>query len=282
MLDWICDALGDEGLHEGAYTAPNGARYLISFPYAEKMEAEEERRQHAAPIPDEMQPDGALAQWLSRENPALPPLKTSVTALVHSMLRQAGDEEETPEQKRQLPAFLPPEKPLFLQESQSLSGAERGTVIHRALGLMDLALCRQGRIREALDTLADQGIFTHPEARVLKSPSAFQAISAFYESDVGQQMLASPHVRREWSFTLSLHTEDGEFVQGTIDLCFEKDNAWVLCDYKTDALDEDALRDRYTKQLTLYAQALSQITGKPVRTICIYSLHLKKTISVHE
>ena len=282
MLDWIVDALGTPALQEGLYTAPNGSRWMITFPQAEKLEAAMDQASYTAPQTDDAPPSDEVFRLLSRKNPVLPVLKTSVTALAHQMLPQSEEEEETPKVKRQIPVFLPPEKPLFLQETHSLTGAERGSVIHKALGLADLADCREGRIGEALDQLIDAHVFPPQESSVLSSPSARAAIEAFYLSPLGVRLLKSPRVHREWSFTLSLHTGEGEFVQGTIDLCFTEQDGWVLCDYKTDALTEDELIARYQKQLHLYALALKQITGMPVREIYLYSLHLKKALLLDE
>ena len=60
--------------------------------------------------------------------------------------------------------------------------------------------------------------------------------------------------------------ENGEtLVQGVIDCCFEERGGWVLLDYKTDGGDVQEILARYREQITLYARALHEITGLPVR-----------------
>ena len=75
--------------------------------------------------------------------------------------------------------------------------------------------------------------------------------------------------------------EEIMLVQGIIDAYFEEDGELVLVDYKTDRVaGVQELRDRYQIQLDLYERALQQITGKKVREKLIYSVSLRKTISL--
>ncbi|MBR6525319.1 MAG: UvrD-helicase domain-containing protein [Clostridia bacterium] len=282
MLDWVADALGSRALaQEGYYTASqSGSRWHILFPQAARMLRDEDAP--ALPIPpfDLAEPDQACTEQMQREKAELPVLKTSVTALVHHMLREAGDEEETPGTKRRELRFDPADRPRFLQEQGKLTGAERGTAIHRALGLLPLNFIQENRFADAVRDLATRGVFSPREMTALSSPHARKAMQQFYLSDLGKRMLCSSRIEREWSFTWHLHSDLGEYVQGTIDLCFMEDGQWILCDYKTDALDEEALKDRYQKQLQLYARALTEITGIPVKEMHLYSLHLNKAVSL--
>ena len=279
MLSWVTDALGPEALlREGPYTAENGSRWLITYPQAEKFSRDEDLALTRIPPLDPTAPDTDTCRRMAREKVVLPPLKASVTQLAHQLLRQAGSEEESAADKRNELRFLPPDRPQFLQEKQSLTGAERGTVLHRALGLMPLEPCREGRVFAALHQLLNRGIFTAEEEQVLLSHRAEDALHQFFTSSLGQRMLLSPRVQREWSFTQRLENMDCAYIQGTIDLCFTENDAWVLCDYKTDALDEDSLKERYQTQLSMYKQALETITKMPVREVCLYSLHLGKAI----
>ena len=53
---------------------------------------------------------------------------------------------------------------------------------------------------------------------------------------------------------------------GIIDVYFEEEDGLVVLDYKTDRVrTADELVRRYQSQLTYYARALSQITGKAVK-----------------
>ena len=120
-----------------------------------------------------------------------------------------------------------------------------------------------------------------PEApMVAVSPAALSQMSGFYLSPLGRRMLRSPVVRREWAFDLHLKSRLAEYVQGVIDLCFIEGGEWVLCDYKTDRVPPDTLKERYRSQLELYKQALEDITGRKVRQTLLYSLSLGREIPI--
>ena len=211
------------------------------------------------------------------------PLKTSVTSLarkdvLHDPL-PLTDADEDSESKRQpetivMPLRLSelPQKPAFMQEKQ-ITGAERGTLIHRALSLLNLEQLRastdlDGAVREQIDDMIRRGCFTIEEGFLLDVGSMVR----FFRSDLGQRVLASPDVRSEWSFNY-LMDEQGTLLQGVIDCAFEENGCWVLADYKTDRiLDEDAFVERYTMQLNWYARALEAITGRKVSEMWLYAL----------
>ena len=80
-------------------------------------------------------------------------------------------------------------------------------------------------------------------------------------------------------------------VQGVIDLFYTNANGeLILCDYKTDRLTKEELRDpaaaaqmlsaRHGRQLSYYAMALEEICGKRPDRILIYSLPLGGTVDV--
>ena len=56
---------------------------------------------------------------------------------------------------------------------------------------------------------------------------------------------------------------EGVLIEGVVDLAFEEDGRWMVIDFKTDR-DLDPGLDMYKRQLTLYASAIAQATGKPV------------------
>ena len=214
---------------------------------------------------------------------AAAPLKTSVTSLARKDVLKdplpLTDADEDSESKRQpetivMPLRLSelPQKPAFMQEKK-ITGAERGTLIHRALSLLNLNGLRtsddlDGAVREQIDDMIRRGCFTIEEGFLLDVGS----MARFFRSELGQRMLASHDVRSEWSFNY-LMDEEGTLLQGVIDCAFEENGFWVLADYKTDRiLDEDAFVERYTMQLNWYARALEAITGRRVSEMWLYAL----------
>ena len=133
--------------------------------------------------------------------------KTSVTRLAHETALKE-EEDETADTKRrplELSRALPP-LPDFMKKETGLSAADRGTAMHRVLGLLDLnkvrdiaslpILDRTAPIRAELDRLLSLGLLTQPEYDTLQS----HQIAAFLLSPLGQRMLQSPEVHREWPF----------------------------------------------------------------------------------
>ena len=219
-------------------------------------------------------------------------IKRSVTAIIRKAEQEAfgpEDEEETPEDKRiperfsralrkydmsRLPPFMtvPPEK----------QGAWRGTVMHRFLSLADLERiraagpCLENEIFRMRDEMRSSGVFSDEEADVIDTAD----IAGFFSSDIGQRMLASPEIHREWGFNL-LREEERMLVQGVIDCAFLENGDWVLLDYKTDRVeDPEAFCEAYRPQLAWYAAALEKLTGRKVSEKCLYALSTGQTYPV--
>ena len=179
-------------------------------------------------------------------------------------------------------AALPP---WLAGEEAAVSGAQRGTVLHKALQYITPAANQtMATLRREIDAFVRQGLLSREEAKLVYVP----VLAAFCQSDIGRRMAESPELHREYPFTVLLaggdplpETETGEqiLIQGVIDCLFREDDAWILVDYKSDRLETaDAFRSRYAVQLALYKRAVEQITHRPVEETYIYSLHLQQEI----
>lgn len=125
----------------------------------------------------------------------------------------------------------------------------------------------------------------------------FEGLAAFWQSAIGAQLLEqSAFIRRELPFTARLDaatlarlgaTEfsavgSSEFVivQGVIDLAVLLPSEIWLLDFKTDHFPAGQLSERihlYRPQLELYAQAISQIQGRPVTRRWLHFLSRRHT-----
>lgn len=179
-------------------------------------------------------------------------------------------------------AALPP---WLAGEEAAVSGAQRGTALHKALQYITPAADQTtATLRREIDAFVRQGLLSREEAKLVYVP----VLAAFCQSDIGRRMAESPELHREYPFTVLLaggdplpETEMGEqiLIQGVIDCLFREDDAWILVDYKSDRLETaDAFRRRYAVQLALYKRAVEQITHRPVEETYIYSLHLQQEI----
>ncbi|MBI2376341.1 MAG: UvrD-helicase domain-containing protein [Deltaproteobacteria bacterium] len=140
------------------------------------------------------------------------------------------------------------------------SGRRFGTLVHSILAHVDLDADREGVARLAwvhgttLGAPAD-------EIRHAVDP----VVAALGHSLLARARAAS-EVRREWPFVLDLSAdglEDGDVIEGSIDLAFLEGGAWHVVDFKTDA-DLDPHFDAYRRQVRWYMYAISGRAKAPV------------------
>jgi len=235
--------------------------------------------------------EGNFSTWETPAENAGMPIKTSVSAIAKKAatgdplpLTDAEEDESTKRVEEEIVSPLRmselPSRPAFMEE-RVVTGAERGTLMHRALSLIPLEKMRgagslYGAVKEAIHDMADREIFTYQEVMQLY----LKGVADFFGSSLGQRMLRSPRVQREWAFNLVMD-ERGTILQGVIDCAFLEDGAWVLVDYKTDRItDEEAFMQRYQGQIGWYAAALERITGLPVKERYLYSISLTKAFAL--
>ena len=177
------------------------------------------------------------------------------------------------------------QRPAFL-EKQPLSAAQRGTAMHAFMEHADFLRGREDIRREA-DRLQTAGYLTEEQRRSLNLPR----LSRFFESELCERMLCSPRWLREQHFTVEIPPAflgyplpsqsegEGIVVQGIADSVFLEDGGWVIVDYKTDSVSTgEELADRYRQQLRIYAYALGQVLGGPVRECWLYSFALDRAV----
>jgi ATP-dependent exoDNAse (exonuclease V) beta subunit len=91
-------------------------------------------------------------------------------------------------------------------------------------------------------------------------PAALEVVSAALAHPL---MLAASACTCCREMPLLLKLDDGALVEGRVDLAFRDESGWVVVEFKTDTADQL----RYRRQLQLYAAALSQATGLPVKGV---------------
>ena len=283
MMDWVMQTVEPAlNLENGApYQTDNGAVFRVFRVNAAELAEDEGPKTAPAPAPDFGDYSQRTEKLLSRTLPESRPFKVSVSAIAKKR-PEKEDEEETPETKRNVSRVQTEDRPRFLQDS-SMTAAEKGTAVHKALGLIDYGVLRGPQapspalISGELDRLLAGRQLTQAERAVLRP----EDLAAFFASPAGRRALSSPLVRREWSFNLMAGKDT--MVQGVLDLCFLEEDEWVLVDYKTDYVTEmDTLLNRYAAQLGWYRRALETLTGRKVREALIYSVRLGETAAVPE
>lgn len=176
-------------------------------------------------------------------------------------------------------------KPLAIAAADEVvTGAQWGTLMHEAMQWLPVKKYTQKSMTDMLDSLQVEGKFSDEERSLLSDRSLY----GFFNSDLGQRLIASKRVERELPFSMLFDgnrvypgVENGErlFLQGIIDTAFVEDNQWVLVDYKTDRVKSgDELIRRYKIQMDLYKEALETLTDMPVKASYIYSFRLHEAV----
>ena len=178
-------------------------------------------------------------------------------------------------------------RPAFMS-SGGLTPAQRGTATHKFMQFSDYAAARAD-IESELARLVDGGFLSEDEGKAVNIGAA----KRFFMSPLAERIFASDNVMREKKFAALFPAkffypeltgeaaEEKIVVQGIEDCVFVEDGELVIVDYKTDTgVDAEALLDRYSAQLEIYREALSQALGMPVKETLLYSFFMNSTVKV--
>ncbi len=185
--------------------------------------------------------------------------------------------------------------PRFCTQEEKLSGAARGSAFHRAMELLDFAgliltgsrekltdmvnknleaFVRSGRMTEEECGCIDRGMiadFLMTETAERMQKAAVQGM--LWKEQPFMLGLAADRVNPEFP------ADETVLIQGIIDVYWEEEGELVVLDYKTDRVNRAYdLISRYQTQLAYYGEALTRMTGKPVREEVIYSFYLNETL----
>ena len=203
-----------------------------------------------------------------------------------SELKKRSQEPEETDAKQ---LYAPEEEeiiPGFYRTDVQVKGAARGTLYHTFMENLDFS--KKEELRMQLEELVNCGKMSRDEASAVR----LSDIRRFLKTKTGkgmEQAARAGKLHREQPFVLGVPAEtiqkewsgdETVLVQGIIDAWFEdEDGAVILVDYKTDHIaDREKLAERYRGQLSYYAQALEQLTGRTVKKQVIYSFFLGKEI----
>ena len=249
-------------------------------------ETPEQEPEAAEPVPADPALVAQLQEGFAWRYPAAKlaavPAKVSVTSIVHKA------EQTTLER----PAFL---------SKDGLTAAEMGTALHAFLEHADFASLAAakaaGTLEEAILTERQRQVDRQLVAPEIAEKLDVSRIRRFVEGEAFAKICAAEKVLRELAFITALPAgavlaaqghealpaaADAQvLVQGIADLVLVYPDHLELLDYKTDRrVTEDILRERYSRQLSLYARALSMIFGEKISKGCLYSFSLGKAIDI--
>ena len=201
---------------------------------------------------------------------ALADMPSKVTAT--QLKGRALDEEAAEGTRRPVPLPDFP-RPRFRQETEGLTAAQKGTVLHSVMERIDLrqASTVEG-VQGELERLVSGRWLTQMEADSVEP----RMVAEFYASPLGREAIAAADLRREFKFSLFAPANEiypeapaGEKVmlQGVVDCCFTGTDGLTVVDFKTDRLSPSEIAEhsqRYRTQLDSYTWAVEQIFGTKV------------------
>ncbi|KRN25491.1 helicase-exonuclease AddAB subunit AddA [Lacticaseibacillus camelliae] len=307
LLDWLGMAMARAGvLTQGgaakASLAQDAEKAAIKFDYQVKP-ARDEAESTGLQEPAQALPahfDQALTDWLdftyADQRAATMTGFQSVTELKRMFedpdVVDAQDSSPSRRGRRMTGDFA---QPAFLQQKNGAGAAAVGTATHLLLQQVPLTGPHdEATLAQLADSLASQQLITPAVRRAMR----LDRVAAFFQTALGKRLVAEPaNVHREQAFSLlwpaadfpqaageqpqSGELEGDVLVHGVIDGFIEEPDGITLFDYKTDHIG-DHLHDvieRYQGQLEVYAEALTLMSGKPVRH---RYLVLLETGDVHE
>ena len=226
------------------------------------------------------------------------PAKLSVSKLTPTVLDDMDDDAATLESFDEAKILEIEE---FFESKSKTTSADKGTATHLFLQFCNFENAEKNGAKEELSRLVEQKFIAPQVAELIN----LKQIDKFFESEFYSTLKNAKRTYREQRFNILLpashFTQDTEFkteieqeeilVQGVIDLFFEDENGnIILCDYKTDYLTPEELRDkalvikkmtdRHGRQLEYYAMAIERFLGKAPDKILIYSLTYGEAIQI--
>ncbi len=206
--------------------------------------------------------------------------KMSISDIKHIFMRMTADDE------------LPAEEVHFGDPSEKgpSKGALRGTAYHRVFELYDYnrQVASPQDVQTMMADMVAKGLIDGASVELVDADKVY----AFATSKTGMAMreaYRAGKLYREKPFVMGIpacHIEPDKYksdelvvVQGIVDAWYDTDDGIVVVDYKTDSVDRiEDLQARYEGQLVYYGQALSGITGRPVKELVIYSVKFNKEL----
>jgi ATP-dependent helicase/nuclease subunit A len=152
-------------------------------------------------------------------------------------------------------------------------GRNFGTLVHRILELIDLGRGEDApTLASALAPALGQG--------EEQAEAAARIVQRTLELPLLERARKAPRVFRELPIVFA---DEGDLVEGIVDLAFEEDGGLVVVDYKTESVAKEqvlAQAAHHAPQLQIYGRGLSQATGLPVRERLLVFVSPGETVAV--
>lgn len=158
---------------------------------------------------------------------------------------------------------------------------DNGNTAHKIMECFDFSSCAS--VIEQANDLVKKGIISKEQLEKIKCDKLQMAIDSGVFNGIKECKLY-----REKQFIVSIEsnrvfdvkTKEEVLLQGIIDLLAVDGNNAVVIDYKYSKKDGAALKERYSKQLDLYAYAVEKVTSKKVLKKIIVNLFTGEVVTL--
>jgi len=211
------------------------------------------------------------------------PLKISVTALKKKKNDSSVLEFENYKDSLEIDKSINPilkfeQRPTFLSSERRLNSAEKGTLMHFVMQMLDFNSDPENVIT-FINSLVSREMIKESDLKEIN----IDWIQNFLRSDVCKRIRNSQTVLREAPFKIMIPAKEAGYpdspknaetlLQGIIDCMFFEKGKWILLDYKTDYYEKGAVEkiaNSYRVQLEWYKRAVEKVTKERVDSKCLY------------
>ena len=209
--------------------------------------------------------------------------------LTATQLKGRALDEEAAEEAPRPARSLSFGRPRFAAEEMGLTAAQQGTALHQVLQYIDFEKAETVEGVQAEIARLVEGQYITPQQGEVVDPAP---IAAFFRSDLGQELLSSVSLRREFKFSIlepasRYYPQAGEgeqvLFQGVVDCYYETLEGITVVDFKTDRVTKRTVAERaehYRPQLEAYSRALAEITGKQVIRRVLWFFALNQSVDL--
>ncbi len=162
-------------------------------------------------------------------------------------------------------------QPMF---AKGPTAADRGTAVHKLLQFIDF----EKNVSDEVERLLSDGTLSEEQGALIDIEQINRLIKGALSDIIGRGELM-----RELRFLSAIEQNFGDksILQGVVDAVVVANDGLYIIDYKTDRVsDISLLRERYDRQLSLYAKALESHFGKPVLKKYLVSVYKNEVLEV--
>ena len=201
----------------------------------------------------------AREQWEEQRGQVYAARKRPTAAAATRIAKEAKEEQDIPDEPWR----------------RGRAGTNFGRAVHAALQVVNL------HTGEGLDDIA--AAQAAAEGVPDRAPEIIQLVRGALANTLVQRALESG---RWWRETPVAGPVGNGIVEGFIDLLFEEEDGFVIVDFKTDAVRDDATieeaMDRYRLQGGAYALALAKAAGVKVKEVSFLFLHPNRVRTIED